>query len=112
MRAGGVVQVENLDAPNPNVQAVARRVKTDVPAVVKLEFSDVDREPPADSLAYPTDPQKRLTTIVDGDIAYVATEDGGRYFVGGILPGGFVLKRISEDGIQVDDNGEIRWLKL
>ncbi len=111
-RDGGVVQVQNLDATNPTVQAVARRVRADVPAVTKLEFSDVGAEPPADSLAYPTDPQKRLTTIVDGDIAYVATEDGGRYFVGAVLPGGFVLKRISEDGVQVDDNGEIRWLKL
>ena len=51
-------------------------------------------------------------SIVDGDTAYVAAADGGRYFVGSILPGGFVLRRINEDGIQVDDNGEIRWLGL
>lgn len=111
--ANGIVQVANLNADNPNVQAVALRVRTDVPAVTKLDFAEIDDgDLRADSLAYPTDPDKRLTTIIDGDIAYVATVDGGRYFVGGILPGGFVLTRINEDGIQVDDNGEIRWLKL
>ena len=112
-RGNGIVEVLNLDASNPQVQEVAARVRTDVPAIAELEFAEVaDSGRRADALAYSIDPDKRLTTIIDGDIAYVATEDGGRYFVGGILPGGFVLKRINEDGIQVDDNGEIRWLQL
>ena len=111
---GGVVTVSNLDATNPLIQQVVARVKSDVPmlsSLVLLPVKGTDR--PSNALAaYPSDPAKRLTTIIDGDTAYVATTDGGRYFVGSVLPGGLVLRQITADGIQVDNKGEIHWLSL
>ena len=110
----GTVQVANLDGENPKIQQIAGRARDDVPILTSLTFlpiADTDRS--GKQLAiYSTDPDKRLTTIVDGDTAYVATTDGGRYFIGSVLPGGLVLRDISTDGIQVDDNGEIHWLAL
>ena len=111
---GGAVQVTNLDAENPRIQQVAAYARDDVAALTALTFAT-----PGESgrrgkrlAVYSADPNKRLTTIIDGDTAYVATTDGGRYFVGSVLPGGLVLRDISADGIQVDDNGEIHWLAL
>lgn len=110
----GVVQVKNLDSENPQIMQIAARIRADVPILTSLTFlpvSDANRSG-HDFAIYSTDPDKRLTTIVDGDTAYVATTDGGRYFVGSVLPGGLLLRQISEDGIQVDRNGEIHWLAL
>lgn len=110
----GAVQITNLDGENQKIQRVAVRARDDVSILTALNFApiaDADRSGKRLSV-YTNDPGKRLTTIVDGDTAYVATTDGGRYFVGSVLPGGLVLRDISADGIQVDDNGEIHWLAL
>ena len=109
----GMVKIGNLDGANERVRQIVTRVRTDVPAVVRLEFAAGDGPMRKDELArYSFDPDKRMTTIVDGSLSYVATQDGARYFPGAVLPGGLVLKSITRDAIQVDDNGEIRWLKL
>jgi len=110
----GGVQVTNLDGENPRIAQIAAHARDDVPVLHALTFAPVvDKDRSGRRLAaFSTDPDKRLTTIVDGDTAYVATSDGGRYFVGSVLPGGLVLRDISADGIQVDDNGEIHWFAL
>ncbi|MGI9232111.1 MAG: FHA domain-containing protein [Woeseiaceae bacterium] len=108
------VQVTNLDPENPKIQRVAAYARDDVSILAALTFapfSDANRSNKRLAV-FSTNPEKRLTTIVDGDTAYVATTDGGRYFVGSVLPGGLVLRDISVDGIQVDDNGQIHWLTL
>ena len=110
---GGVVVVNNLDGNNASIQRVANYVKSDVTALTELRFAPFETsEPDAPFPAYPKDPNKRLTTIVDGDTAYVATTDGGRYFVGSILPNGQKIRRITKKGIQVDHNGQLAWLQL
>ena len=113
-RGAGAVVVTNLDGSNARIRAVAGRAREDVPLLAALEF---ELTKPAgdddDRLAFHlSDPDKRLTTIVDGETAYVATTDGARYFVGSILPGGIELRAITEDGIEVDDDGEIHWITL
>lgn len=110
----GSVEVTNLDGENTKIQQVAVRARDDIAILTALTFAPVNNtDRSGRGLAiYSTDPNKRLTTIIDGDTAYVATTDGGRYFVGSVLPGGLVLRDISAEGIQVDDNGEIHWLAL
>ncbi|MEM7284057.1 MAG: hypothetical protein AAF438_20825 [Pseudomonadota bacterium] len=112
-RGSGVVLVNNLDPDNPKVQRVAAYVQRDVPGVTKLEFAPFERAPEKLALpAFPLDPNKRLTTIVDGDTAYVATTDGARYFEGSVLPNGQKIRKITAQGIQVDHHGELVWLQL
>lgn len=108
------VQVSNLDGDNQKIQQIAAHARDDVAVLASLTFAPVSDSKRSDKrlAIYSTDPDKRLTTIVDGDTAYVATTDGGRYFVGSVLPGGLVLRDISADGIHVDDNGEFHWLAL
>lgn len=108
------VEVTNLDGENPKIQQVAGYARDDVAILSALTFAPVGEGGRSDKrlVLNATDPNKRLTTIVDGETAYVATTDGGRYFVGSVLPGGLILRDITTDGIQVDDNGEIHWLAL
>ncbi len=106
-----VVTVAKLNPQTPHVQQVIARVTGDVPALHKLEF--VDTETPMEAPPFfVSDPDKRLTTFIDGATAYVATTDGARYFAGAVLPGGGVLLQITAKGIQVQHNGHARWMQL
>ncbi len=113
-RAPGIVEVTNLDADHPGIAGAAAHAQRDIPELRALRFSHATPESPPDtaptlaSLA----PGKRLTTIVDGDTAYVAAQDGSRYFVGSLLPGGVQVRRITRNGIQVDRDGELTWLRF
>ncbi len=110
---GGGVLVKNLDPDNPNVQKVIDYVQRDVPSLSNLTFAPFEKKPKEKPLmTYPLDPNKRLTTIVDGDTAYVATTDGARYFEGSVLPNGQKIRQITDQGIQVDHHGELVWLQL
>ena len=110
-----IVEVKNLDGSNPNIQQVAAYVKQDVGSVAELKFAEYQNPESVGedgNANYYLDSEKRLTAIVDGDTAYVATADGGRYFVGSLLPGGYAIRHIGVDGVQVDKKGELTWLQF
>ena len=112
-QSGGTVLVKNLDPDNPNVQKVTTYVQRDVPSLVAINFAPFEKAPDEKPvITYPLDPNKRLTTIVDGETAYVATTDGARYFEGSVLPNGQKIRQITDQGIQVDHHGELVWLQL
>lgn len=111
---GGSVIVQNLDPDDPAVGRVASFVRSDVPLLRNLGFKTVARpgDPNAGKTVYLPGPGKRLTTVVDGDVAYIATEDGARYFEGSLLPGGHRVHRISAAGIEVEDDDGVSILSF
>ncbi len=111
---GGRVEVKNLDGDNPKIKQVAAFVHQDVPDLTALSFARSSPPPAAENAdsRFVIDPGRRLSAIVDGDTAYVASQDGGRYFVGSLLPGGYTIREITVDGVQVDRDGEISWLRF
>lgn len=108
------VVVENLDGDSLEIQKVAAFVRADVANLKKLIFkpSDVPEANGASTAVYLASEGKRLTTIVDGDIAYITTEDGARYFVGSTLPGGHYVRQITDQGVQVNNDDTISWLQF
>jgi len=40
-----------------------------------------------------------IDSVIIGDRGIIITKDGERYFEGGVLPGGYVIEKISRDGI-------------
>ncbi len=110
----GKVRVENLDGVNKKVKKIAEYVKQDVVDLRELSFAPFEQADSAvnEPQLYVPPPGKRLTTIIDGDTAYVATEDGARYFAGAVLPGGYHIRKISSKGVQADKNGAIIWLRF
>ena len=43
--------------------------------------------------------------MVPGDLAYVMTADGSRYFIGAVLPSGHRITRIAGDAVTVERDG-------
>lgn len=108
------VVVENLDGDSAEIQKVAAFVRADVANLKKLVFTPSDEPEPSGthSAVYLASAGKRLTTIVDGETAYIATEDGARYFVGSTLPGGHYVRKITAEGVQVNSGDTISWLQF
>jgi type III secretion protein D len=110
---GGRVRVENLDESNARVRKAAALVRADVRLLKSLSFAAQRNAKPAEPLQrYAQGPGARMRAVVDEDTAYLATEDGSRYFVGSVLPTGDTVRRISSDGVQVDQDGRLTWLKF
>lgn len=110
----GELIVENLDGDEPAIQRIAGFVLSDVTGLSRLTFAPAP-EPgpePREPVVYRAPNGKRLTTIVNGDTAYLVTEDGARYFVGSVLPSGHRLRRITARGVQVDHENRIAWLEF
>jgi hypothetical protein len=108
------VVVENLDGASSEVQKVAEFARADVANLKELVFTPSEEPQPVDpqSAVYFATAGKRLTTIVDGETAYIATEDGARYFVGSTLPGGHYVRQITANGVQVNNGDTISWLRF
>ena len=110
----GEVVVENLDGGNAEIQRIAAFVRADVAGLRALRFlpSAEPESAPVQPAIYRAPPGKRLTTVVDGKTAYIATEDGARYFPGSVLPSGHRIRKITARGVQVDHNNTISWLQF
>ena len=114
VQAVGRGHVKVIAASN-NIRKLAQveqTVKEDVPAVTTLE---VLNNPPG-SIEVPvtaakTDPEKRVTLIAAGHNAYIMTQDQSRYFVGGMLPSGHIVKSIRDGEVIVSKNGKTETLK-
>lgn len=108
------VVVENLDGESLEIQKIAAFVRADVANLKELVFtpSESPESDGTNTAVYLATAGKRLTTIVEGDIAYITTEDGARYFVGSTLPGGHYVRQITEQGVQVDSGDTISWLQF
>lgn len=50
---------------------------------------------------------KRITVVVQGERPYVVTADGRRYFVGSVLPHGYLLAEISGSTVRLERDGEV-----
>jgi hypothetical protein len=107
------IRIENLDAKNPRVRRATERAKADIPQLADLTFASPDAAvPPAEPPFYEDEPAGHLTINVAGDTAYLSAPNGGRYFVGSVLPSGYTVRRITPRAIQVDREGQISWLRL
>jgi hypothetical protein len=106
----GRVRVENLDQNHAQVRRVAALVRDDMPQLAALEFAAEPGVAPPAAAQYAQRLGGHLRPVVDGETAYVATPDDGRYFVGSVLPSGHTIRRITSTGAQVDRNGQISWI--
>ena len=90
-------------------QATAR-VHSDVPQLAGLVFATPDASsPPEQPPPYADASEGRISARVDGDTAYLAAANGARYFVGSVLPGGHVVRRITAQAVQLERDGQISW---
>lgn len=107
------VRITNLDGANPAVTRVAEHARRDVAGLRTLSVlpAAVSNEAPTWTLSE-LGGRARLSRIVDGDTAYLASTDGARYFVGSVLPGGHRVRRITKDAVQLDHDGRLGWVRF
>ncbi len=56
-------------------------------------------------------PGKRISSLVAGETGYLVTADGGRYFIGAILPTGHRIVSIEGRQVMLEQNGTaVRWI--
>jgi hypothetical protein len=109
----GELRVENLDANHERVKRAVERVKADVPQLVSLIFAPPgDSRPPEHVSPFASAGVDHMTVTVNDSTGYLAADDGARYFVGSVLPGGLTVRRITTDAVQVDRDGQISWYRF
>lgn len=108
----GVVRVQVRNAGEGEVASVQKLAAREVPGLKHLavqRFGDAPAAPaePAPDAAslIPAAPGKRVVSVVDGRVSYVATQDGSRYFPGAILPTGHRIVKIVGDSVVVEKSG-------
>jgi hypothetical protein len=109
----GELRVENLDANHERVKRAMERVKADVPQLVSLSFAPPgDSQPPEHVPPFASAGVDHMTVSVNGSTGYLAADDGARYFVGSVLPGGLTVRRFTDGAVQVDRDGQIAWYRF
>lgn len=107
------VRISNLDGANPAVMRVAEHARRDVTGLRELSVLPAPVEVDDTTLSMADlGGSKRLSRIVDGETAYLASTDGGRYFVGSILPSGHRLRQITKEAVQLDREGRLEWVRF
>ena len=113
--APGVVRVEVRDAAEGEIASVQKLAVQEVPGLKHLGVDRIGGPPPEAApepkpLVISADPGKRVTSVVDGDLDYIATEDGSRYFAGAILPTGHRLLDVQDQIVSVEKDGAVSQL--
>lgn len=101
----GAVRLTSHEADAVRLAKVKATALRDIPGLLVL---DVNNSPPTIvSAPEPVieDPGKRVASIVPGDVAYVVTADGSRYFEGALLPTGQRITAIEEGQVRLERNG-------
>ena len=101
----GAVRLTTQETDEVRLAKVKATALRDIPGLALLE---VNNTPPAAAPAPEPvidDPGKRVASIVPGDVAYVVTADGSRYFEGALLPTGQRITAIEEGQVRLERNG-------
>ena len=91
------------EAARNRIEAV---VKRDVPSLQRLVFRDDPAVGGGDEVRTIADATKRVSSVVDGDPAYILTVDGARYFAGATMPSGHRLVAIQQQTVVLERNGK------
>jgi len=102
----GMVTVEAAD-PSPDHLARAEEVvRRDVPGLTKLVVRNTVQPAKKPLPPMSDDPGKRIASLVTGELAYIVTADGSRYFVGSMLPSGHRVAAIGSSSVTLEHDGE------
>jgi type III secretion protein D len=98
----------DAQAAEPDANRLARAeevVRRDVRGLEGLQLRNSATPPAPPQPPLPDDPGKRIASLVQGDPAYVVTADGGRYFVGSMLPSGHRITAVDKQSVSLERDG-------
>ncbi len=95
------------------LEAVRNEALRDNPGLKALAINGQSGEGGGESRSLlPNDPNKRVVAVVGGEMGYVQTADGSRYFNGSTLPTGHKITAIADQDVTVQLNGATTHLKF
>lgn len=102
---------KKLDAALASIRKKADPVRIDVVNQFVTQNSANSKKPVAintapTKISDPSRPSFRVSGVSGGAIKFVTLSTGNKYFVGGVLPGGFTLQSISYDKLVLTKNGK------
>lgn len=112
----GFVRVDVRGAGEGEVASVEKLALREVPGLKRLAVNRIGGPPAPTEAAAPAAPMiasgpgKRVVSVVDGPMDYVATEDGSRYFSGAILPTGHRIVQVEGQTVSVEKDGTVSQL--
>jgi type III secretion protein D len=108
----GRVRVTTASADLPHLARIEAVVRQDVQGLQALLVENTVPAATPVATVVPDDPGKRIASIVPGDVAYVVTVDGTRYFPGALLPSGHRITSIAEAEVLLEKDGKSSPLKF
>jgi type III secretion protein D len=97
-----------IEVAERDVDRLARAedvVRRDVRGLVQLTVRNTATPLPPPTPPVVDDPNKRIASLVPGDLPYVVTVDGARYFVGALLPSGHRIAQIAAQRVVLERDG-------
>lgn len=102
----GMVEVATQVADADKLQRIEATARRDIAGLVRLEARNAP--PPRSPSPIPQidDPGKRISSVVGGEMPYLVTQDGSRYFTGALLPTGHRVIAIDANTVQLEREGQ------
>jgi len=103
------------EAAEPNADRLARAadvVRRDVRGLQTLAVQNHAKPAPPPAPPVPDDPGKRIASLVPGELGYLVTADGARYFVGSLLPSGHRVTAIAAQHVTLERDGHASTLNF
>lgn len=104
----GQVRVTTREADEHKLAGLAAAAKRDVVGLQSLQgVNHAPEKAPDNTHPVISDPGKRIASVVPGDVPYLVTADGTRYFQGALLPTGHRIASIEAQRVMLDQNGKL-----
>jgi len=101
----GAFAVHTAEANLGKLKTAETAVRRDVPGLTAMNVENTPMRAPPSSSGAPYDARKRVAAVVAGDVPYVVTMDGARYFVGAMLPSGHRVESITGQQVLLSKDG-------
>jgi type III secretion protein D len=109
---GGRFAAEAVEPDADKLNRAAEVVRRDVRGLQALDVRNSAKPVPPPAPPVPDDPGKRIASLVPGDLAYLVTADGSRYFIGAMLPTGHRITQIDKSSVTLELHGQLATLNF
>jgi type III secretion protein D len=102
----GRVVAEAAERDHDRLARAEEVVRRDVRGLDSLSVRNSAAPLPPPLPPMPDNPGKRIASLVPGEMAYLVTADGARYFLGALLPSGHRITQIERASVTLERDGQ------
>lgn len=106
----GVINVTSEFLPADRQAELSAMLRKELPNLKGVQFTLDASRGPNDLQYFFNNTQYGAATFVSGDPSFISTEDGSKWFSGGVLPTGHKIVRVEPKALIVERNGMVETL--